>query len=164
MFIGLVTSWNGLSWAFLSLPDDSCQCVHWTYAFCHTMHLFTLPSWTWVRHIYHLVTQYFPGLCEIKNESWWDVTISVLFCLLASIFAYIQLDNQTYLCLCLWEWLMAEERGEGLLPGGLAGLLATVQWPLLLLSLTHITTSLTLNRPPIFRWPVAFGTVCAGAV
>lgn len=101
MFIGLVTSWNGLSWAFLSLPDDSCQCVHWIYAFCHTMHLFTLPSWTWVRHIYHLVTQYFPGLCEIKNESWWDVTISVLFCLLASIFAYIQLDNQTYLSLLM---------------------------------------------------------------
>lgn len=42
--------------------------------------------------------------------------------------------------------------------------LATVQWPLLLLSLTHITTSLTLNRPPIFRWPVAFGTVCSEAV
>lgn len=69
-----------------------------------------------------------------------------------------------YLCLCVCEWLMAEERSEGLLPGGLAGLLATVQWPLLLLSLTHITTSLTLNRPPIFRWPVAFGTVCTGAV
>lgn len=69
-----------------------------------------------------------------------------------------------YLCLYVREWLMAEERGEGLLPGGLAGLLATVQWSLLLLSLTHITTSLTLNRPPIFRWPIAFGTVCAGAV
>lgn len=69
-----------------------------------------------------------------------------------------------YLCLYVCEWLMAEERGEGLLPGGLAGLLATVQWSLLLLSLTHITTSLTLNRPPIFRWPIAFGTVCTGAV
>jgi len=74
-----------------------------------------------------------------------------LFCLLVS-------------SLCLCEWLMAEEKGEGLLPGGLPGLLATVQWPLPLLSLTHITTSLTLNRPPIFRWPVAFGTDCSGAV
>lgn len=70
-----------------------------------------------------------------------------------------------YLCLYVCEWLMAEEGGEGLFPGGLAGLLATVQWSLLLLLfLTHITTSLTLNRPPIFRWPVAFGTVCTGAV
>lgn len=69
-----------------------------------------------------------------------------------------------YLCLYECEWLMAEERGEGLLPGGLAGLLATVHWSLLLLSLTHITTSLTLNRPPIFRWPVALGTVYAWAV
>lgn len=69
-----------------------------------------------------------------------------------------------YLCLYVCEWLMAEEGGEGLPPGGLAGLLATVQWSLLLLSLTHITTSLTLNRPPIFLWPIAFGTVCSGAV
>lgn len=69
-----------------------------------------------------------------------------------------------HLCLYVCEWLMAEERGKGLLPGGLVGLLATVQWSLRLLSLTHITTSLTLNRPPIFRWPIAFGTVCAGAV
>ncbi len=69
-----------------------------------------------------------------------------------------------YLCLHVCGWLMAEERGEGLLPGGLARLLATVQWSLLLLSLTHITTSLTLNRPPIFRWPIAFGSVCTGVV
>lgn len=69
-----------------------------------------------------------------------------------------------YLCLYVCGWLMAEEGGEGLFPGGPAGLLATVQWSLLLLSLTHIATSLTLNRPAIFRWPVALGTVCTGAV
>lgn len=63
---------------------------------------------------------------------------------------------------------MAAYGGEGLLLllGGLPGLLTTVQRspPPPLLFLTHITTSLTLNRPPIFRWPAALGTVCAGAV
>lgn len=100
-------------------------------------------------------------LCILDNSGWkCKLNIMVRFkdvCLVVC--AWI------YLCLYVCEWLMAEERGEGLLPGGLAGLFATVQWSLLLLLfLTHITTSLTLNRPPIFRWPIAFGTVCTGAV